>query len=316
MPNIQFEGVTHSFPDDFTDDDIATALSQEEAKQTNIAQGTSAMADGIMQPELAEDDGEEPITLSFAAPRDVPLPTEVVEIDNELQNPIVLASKPDLFTRSTDVAMNKKEGTFRDKIANLETGGLDNDFIRTRVKPKKGSAGSSAFGTFQITRGLLRSTLRNKAKLFTEPEQAAMAKLINLQSIALAIGGVDRKKYEKGGRSRSQAEVWAKGLKFETVDDFLNAFDYGGDYGLSKDVAFKAQYENFGRKMLNSVLKQAKGNAPEAASIWHGGKGWRKAKSKSDTKKYRSKFESLTLEGTATSSSFNVVEFLNQFTTE
>ena len=63
-------------------------------------------------------------------------------------------------------------------------------------------------------------------------------------------------------------------------------------------------------------LSLLSGNELEAASIWHGGKGWKKAKSKKSTKQYRDKFELLTIEGSATSGEFNVVEFLNQFTAE
>lgn len=227
---------------------------QIQAAMTQRA-ATTPMTDGMIQPEM--DEGQE-------------------EMENE--------NIPMLPT------LNKKQQTFRDTIAKVETGGIEDPFIRTQAKPSGKQSGSSAYGTFQITKGLIKSYSANKPKMFEEGELAAMATLQERQQVALMIGGRDRQKFETGGSEYPRTRVMMQKFGYENSKDFLDAFDYGGDYGLKDDNEFQLQYEGFSRKMLNDTLKQAGGDQLEAASRWHGGSGWAKAKSKKDTNIYREKF--------------------------
>lgn len=230
------------------------STTQEQIKQVIAGrEATTPMQDGMIQPE--QDDG-----------------TEDDAFDFPMLSPL-----------------NKKQQSFRDKIANIETGGLENPYIRTKARPSGKQSGSSAYGTFQITKGLLKQHLKN-GKAFEESELDAMRTLEERQQVAVLIGGRDRPKFELGGSQYAQSRMLMKKYGFEDVTTFLDAFDYGGDFGLSEDDEFQMQYEQFGRKMLNSALRKAGGDELEAASVWHGGAGWKKAKSIKDTNKYRDKY--------------------------
>lgn len=273
---IEFEGITHDFPDDFTQEEISSSLASYDPNTVDAifdgegtpGQGTtSAMVDGIAQPEI-----------------------ETISAEEEAE----LFPDSDLRARDEELPqMNTKVQGFRERITSIETGGLDETFIRTGVRPKEGQAGSSAYGPVQITRGLIGGYLQNKRSLFNEKDIAAMNELAERQRIGLKIGGSDIPRFSKGGSDHAQAKVWAKRYGYDTVDEFLTAFDYGGDYGLAGDADFELQYESFSRKMLADHLKGAKGDEVEAASRWHGGMDWSTAKSKGGTKAYRKKYESL-----------------------
>lgn len=167
--------------------------------------------------------------------------------------------------------MNKEQRQFADAIAEVETGGLQNRSVRTQVKPNGDGAGSSAYGTYQITHGLLSGYIENKVVEFSEQELAAANELLRRQEISLAIGGRDRVKYQSGGAKHGQAVAWAKAYGYEDVESFLDAFDYGGNLGLSNDAEFQVLYESLARKMLNRHLKDAGGDPFKAARQWHGG---------------------------------------------
>lgn len=292
MATISFEGETHEFPDDFTDEEISTALSGKDVAATTTPQVITAMDDGIPQPELLEKGQDKEAILAFPISRPATLPTETDSIDNPVQSPIGFGASGSFRDRRV-TTIKEDVGSFRDKIATIETGGLDNTFIRTRVLPSATTKGSSAYGTFQITQGLLVDYLTRKRKLFDFADEKAMGELIHRQQLALAVGGRDRKSYEKGGRNHTLAKQWAKDLKYDDVGTFLDAFDYGGDLGLGDDTEFQLAYENFGRKMLQDTLKEAKGDELEAASRWHGGAKWKTAKSRKDTDRYREKYTAL-----------------------
>lgn len=291
MSLIQFEGTTHEFPDDFSDEDISIALSQGATDGRNTPDIPTAMDDGIMQPELANKDDDKFAALAFPLKREEALPDEE-RVSRDVQTPVVFGSKGLFRTRSLST-IKDDVGSFRDNIQQIETGGLDQPFIRTKLKPSGSQRGSSAYGPFQITQGLLIDFMTNNRQLFDFNDEIAMNELITRQEIALSIGGRDRASYERGGRNHAIALQWSKDLEFDTVDLFLDAFDYGGDYGLADNTEFQLAYENFSRKMLKHTLKKAGNNALEAASVWHGGSGWKTAKSRKDTDKYRDKFESL-----------------------
>jgi hypothetical protein len=186
-------------------------------------------------------------------------------------------------------SLNAEQEKFRSVIAEIETGSLSEKMIRTKVN----GSGSTAYGTYQITGKLIRGYVDNYSKLFSEDELWAMEKLHERQQVAIAIGGSDRAKYEKGGSNYAQAQKWANKYGYDKVSTFLDAFDYGGDYGLANDVEFGEQYENFARKMLVDHLKRNGNDGLSAASEWHGGMAWKKSKHKKQTLNYREKYARL-----------------------
>lgn len=278
---IEFEGQEYDFPDDATNDEILDILSTVKTPEV------SAMSDQLPQPEFAQSSEDEEAAL--AQP-----PAQEGQVDGEPKQVVGGEGKAPAeglqAAKTTLVNLNTKQQEFRDNIAGVETGGLKKRSIRTTVTPKKGQPGSSAYGTFQITKGLIIQFLKSKGNLFSPDELGAMRELADRQKASLIIGGEDRESYEVGGTNRAHGQFLADSFGFETVDEFLDAFDYGGDFGLADDAQFQMQYENFARKMLNDTLKGAGGNVIEAASIWHGGAGWRTASSRKDTDKYREKF--------------------------
>lgn len=185
--------------------------------------------------------------------------------------------------------LNLNERMFVDTIAEIETGGLSNKFIRTKVN----GSGSSAFGRYQITHGLLSGTIAQSPDLFEEAELRAAQELVERQEISLAVGGSDIPKYQAGGERHHQAKLWASKYGYDDVNEFLTAFDYGGDFGLGDNAEFQNLYEGFARKMLLKELKGADNDPIEAASRWHGGLKWRKAKSRKTTDKYREKYKAI-----------------------
>jgi hypothetical protein len=260
MPQVNFMGQTHNFPDNFDNKMIQQALSSfSEASPT---------AQHISTPDASNAMRTERTNVSA---------TQEYVGEGE--------TFPEL------PSLNADQQQFIDTIGQIETGGLENRYIRTKVKPQPGGAGSSAYGPYQITHGLLSNTIDQSGELFDPVELRAAQELLERQEISLAIGGSDRKKYERGGNKHSMAQKWANDYGFESVDKFLDAFDYGGDFGLAKDGDFQTLYESFGRKMLLKQLKDANGDALEAASQWHGGANWKKGKHKGTTEQYRKKYE-------------------------
>lgn len=257
MPKIEFEGQVHEFPDDWSNDDISMALQ------------SYGNGEQVVQPDHTTMSEEDRVVMSEQHTR---------------PDAGGLGFESQLFN------LNAKQEAFRANIQKIETGGMPSEWTRTNVK---GSA-STAYGTYQVTRGLLNGYLDTKRALFTEEEQGAMEELVRRQSIAIAVGGKDRAKYEAGGANHAQAKLWAKDFGYASVGDMLDDFDYGGSYGLEGDVEWQMHYENFSRKMLVDHLKQTGGDALEAASLWHGGTNWKKAKHKKDTEVYRRKYQTLT----------------------
>jgi len=187
-----------------------------------------------------------------------------------------------------ELAMTTKQATHYDVIKKIEVGDREQPFIRTTVAPTKPKErGSTAYGPLQITSGLLGGYLKTRLKLFTNNEAQAMRLLRERQEIAIKVGGkFDRPKFEKGGAQRAWADSQAEAMGYETTKDFLDAFDYGGNYGLHTDKTFMKLYDNFSKKMLNDVLKLAKGIGVDAAAIWHGGPDWKTSKHAASTKAY------------------------------
>ena len=279
---VEFEGTLHEFPDDFNEVEIGEMLDNFDPNTLDnifdndgieVVPPTTAMQDGIHQPEL-----------------------QTISAEEEAE----LFPDSDLRAREEELPpMNAKLEGFYNRITTIEAD-PNTPWIRTKVKPVapepggKQEPGSTAYGPRQITRGLVAGYLKNKRSLFTEKEIEAMNEMAERQRISSIIGGdVDRPKHSAGGVNAAQGEMFAKRFGFETVDEFLTAFDYGGDLGLSEDVDFKMQYESFSRKMLQDHLKGAKGDEMEAAARWHGGLEWSTAKSKKGTAAYRKKYQAL-----------------------
>ncbi|MFG1501701.1 hypothetical protein ABMA70_15955 [Halobacteriovorax sp. XZX-3] len=244
MPQVEFRGQRFSFPEGATEEQISGVLRDY--------METQPTANGMSTPDrsaaIRTENGYAPTESYFGETMDGEEP--------KLQDVPKLTAE---------------QRRFAEAIAQVETGGLDNRFIRTKVKPNGTAAGSSAYGTYQITHGLLSGYLDKGVVSLTEQERAAAEELLRRQEIALTIGGRDRAKYQKGGIYQSQGVRWAKAYGFENVDEFLDAFDYGGTLGLDDDAEFQTLYESFARKMLNKHLDEAGGNPFKAARIWHGG---------------------------------------------
>lgn len=253
---VNYGGKDFEFPDDASDDEIGSTL--HSLGEDEFEHGAAAINMGRNSEALS-----------------------VEEIDQ-------------LFAASNGEEMNfmklnDQQKRFAQNIRTIETGGVDNPFIRTKAV----GTGSSAYGPVQITKSLLESTLRTQPDMFTEEERAAMEDLVTRQKIALAVGGRDRAKYARGGVKMAQGAAWAKKYGFADVDSFLSAFDYGGDFGLSQDSQFQLHYESVAEKMLVAQLEETGGDELEAASRWHGGRGWKTASSRQQTDKYRQRYQKM-----------------------
>ena len=186
------------------------------------------------------------------------------------------------------MGLNEKESKFAERIKTIETGGVKNPFIRTKAV----GSGSSAYGTYQITKGLLSSVLSN-GKLLDEEEAEAMQDLVERQKVALKVGGSDLNNYKEGGKLAAQGRKYASQFGYDDVNTFLEDFDYGGTLGLSDNENFKMLYEQVAHKLLAQTLNETNGDEAEAAARWHGGNGWAKASSRPLTEQYINKYNKL-----------------------
>lgn len=266
MPQVEFQGQTHEFPDNFTQDQIGGALKGFMVTSPSASHNSTPDTSNAMRTERTN----------------VSARTEYTANEGEAED----------FAFPELPKLNDKQRSFGENIGQIETGGLTNRYIRTKVRPESNAKGSSAYGPYQITHGLLEGTLEQSPDLFDPVEQRAVQELMERQEVSLAIGGRDRKRYEKGGLKHGLANRWAKQYGFESTDEFLDAFDYGGDLGLSDDGDFQTLYEGISRKLLNKHLKDAGGDEVEAAAVWHGGNDWKK-KHKSSTEQYVEKYKRL-----------------------
>lgn len=252
---VNYGGKLYEMPDDASDDEVAELLGDLGIDE--VEHGGAALNMG-RNPEFLDHDE---IDALFAAD----------------------------FGMESFMKLNDQQKRFAQNIRTIETGGVANPYIRT----KAAGTGSSAYGPVQITKGLLESMLNKKPDLFTDAERAAMQDLVTRQKIALAVGGSDRAKYATGGVKMAQGAAWAKKYGFADVESFLNAFDYGGDFGLSTDSQFQLHYESVAEKLLVTQLEETGGDELEAASRWHGGRGWQNASSRKATEIYRKRYQKL-----------------------
>lgn len=134
--------------------------------------------------------------------------------------------------------------TLYEKVAEAETGGEKDPFIRTRVAPK---SGSTAYGPVQVTGKLVRGHLMpGNVSRFTPEEQAFLK------------------------RMDSQAQKFASFGKEPTKPGYDPRFDYGGAGDLVKTDADKATYHQVAKKMLAYEVEQAKGDPVRAVERWRG----------------------------------------------
>jgi hypothetical protein len=144
------------------------------------------------------------------------------------------------------------EEDFLKAIRAQETGGLADPWIRTSVY----DSGSTAYGPYQVTKGLNDTYLRNSRDLFTEEEAAALQQLVERQALAAKVGGSkDRKKAAASGKFSKEQ---------------LDAYDYGGSLGIPDKA--RPHIESAQKKMLLDVYKRNGGDFHAAALEWHGGR--------------------------------------------
>lgn len=170
---------------------------------------------------------------------------------------------------------------FSNVIAQIETGGERNPFIRTKYRTAKGS---SAYGPYQITYGLLKASLDT-----LPPKEVPYAlMLLERQRISLLVGGKDKTKYIHN----REGLFYSQQFGYPSVKAFLEDFDYGGTLGLASNESFKKSYERIAKHLLSITLEQAEGDMVKAAGIWYGGLG----NQGTDINTYKEKFK-LILEG-------------------
>lgn len=240
MPTVKFQGQRFQFPEGATDEQIETGL-RSYMEQAPIA-GASTKPD-----------------TSNAERVDAPLAPTRESYFNE-GDPI-----PSM------TALTEQQALFAKHIATIETGGLPSRAIRTKVRPSDTGQGSSAYGKYQITHGLLSRAISTGYVTLDVMEQRAAEDLMERQRVALSVGGRDRAAYQQGGAKHELAVQWAAAYGYADVDKFLNDFNYGGSLGLEGNGEFLVLYESFARKLLNKHLEDANGDMVAAAAVWHGG---------------------------------------------
>lgn len=126
MPVVNFQGQQFNFPEGTTQEQIGTALTQY-MEQSPLSQTMPSIdSDANMRTEDVSR---------------VPSESYLQEGEESITTPIHL---------------NPQQQQFADNIAQIETGGLENRSVRTQVRPNGTNLGSSAYGKYQITHGLLR----------------------------------------------------------------------------------------------------------------------------------------------------------------
>jgi len=173
---------------------------------------------------------------------------------------------------------------FKNIIKKIETGNLSDPFIRTML-----AQGSSAYGPYQVTKGLALDYLDNDK--LTSQQKAALKEMITRQMVSLKIGGSDRCLFEEGGDKHEQAKEYAKHYGYCCYTSFLNDFDYGGTLGYPDQ--WKGLLTSAQEAILFLIYESCDRDPLEAAAVWHGGKGWRTGKHRDQTDSYRQKYLSL-----------------------
>ncbi len=161
-----------------------------------------------------------------------------------------------------------KADPFLQAIQQVETGGLVNPHIRTRVF----GSGSSAYGKYQLTRTLALDYLNRYPSLFTDEHREALSEVAERQHVALKVGGSDRIKFITDQFYIRLARTWSSRYGFEKPEEFLDAFDYGGSLGIKKNSKLLKHYYSAVEVILQHTLTvRARDQPHKAAAIWYGG---------------------------------------------
>ena len=155
--------------------------------------------------------------------------------------------------KSIDEWLNKqkdspeKDKTTFDRLGRAETGGKSNPNIRTEVMPQ---AGSSAFGTHQITRGLLRDSLD---KIDYTPREREFANhMIAQQDLGLRFG------HNPNAKSAPKTVLLRRYL--DTVPgatpESFESLQYGGNLGIFRNEEDEATYQSIAKKLFNQQITQ------------------------------------------------------------
>lgn len=128
-------------------------------------------------------------------------------------------------------------------IAEAETGGEPNAWIRTRYAPAQGS---TAYGPVQLTKSLAQGYLDFKHHIFNSEEKEYLKEFVR------------------------QGELFAKYGKEPDLAGYDAKYDYGGSGHLDTRVA-KRQYEAVCKKMLNEIYHRVDGDLDKVWNEWRFG---------------------------------------------
>ena len=129
-----------------------------------------------------------------------------------------------------------------DAVANAETGGESNKWIRTKVQPK---GGSTAYGPTQLTRKLSNDYLTRFPNLWDRGEKAYL------------------------GRFDEQGKKFVRYGKEPNRKGYEPRFDYGGSGSLTNDTN-KAMYRVIAQKIMNKKMQENNDNVYQALKSWRG----------------------------------------------
>jgi hypothetical protein len=143
-----------------------------------------------------------------------------------------------------------------DAIAEAETGGEPNPWIRTKYAPPQGS---TAYGPCQLTRSLAQGYLNFKSHLFNYTEKEYLKEFV------------------------IQGEMFAKFGKEPNLPGYNVKYDYGGKGHLDGPTD-RMLYKNAVTKMLNEIYQRHDG---DLEATW---KEWRFGPTGGKDNRYRTEF--------------------------
>jgi hypothetical protein len=149
------------------------------------------------------------------------------------------------MTQSDDYFRKEVPSTaLYDAIANAETGGEDDPWIRTKYKDAPG--GSTAYGPCQLTKSLAQGYLNFKSHLFNYTEKEYLKQFVEQGELFAKYGNEpDRKGYHK-------------------------RYDYGGSGDLTGPTDMLL-YKNAVCKMLNEIYQRHDGDLEKTWKEWRFG---------------------------------------------
>jgi hypothetical protein len=128
-------------------------------------------------------------------------------------------------------------------IANAETGGIKDPFIRTKYAPEQGS---TAYGPVQLTRGLAKGYLDTQSDMFDEDEKQYLQRFVQ------------------------QGDLFARYGKEPSKAGYDPRYDYGGTGILNTDED-KEMYKQVTEKMLREIYDRHDGDIEKTWQEWRFG---------------------------------------------